>query len=194
MIIWNTLIDVYSPHGRSTIISLHCRLYKLCLEKTEAMSTYIARAQEVAGLLSEAGHTLSNDDLLLAITSSLPQSYNPFLISLDTLPDLEYSLDTIIPRLINEYTCQSLTPTAHFQTQTPTPPAKDDAMSASTNTCTCCPISEVTCFKCNQKGHYQHNCPSNKSTTDTASAAESDNDSFWFCLCLFASILFWTFF
>jgi hypothetical protein len=155
MIIWNTLADVHSPRGRSTIITLRRRLHKLHLEQNEAMATYIARARQLAKLLSEAGHTLSKDDLLLAITAGLPHSYNPFLVSLDTLPDSEHTLDGVIPRLINEFTRQSLSYTPRARTQTV--PASDDAMAITTITRR--PISEITCFKCGQKGHYQSNCP-----------------------------------
>jgi hypothetical protein len=87
MIIWNTLADVHSPCGCSTIITLHHHLHRTHLEWNEVMSTYIACAQHLAKLLSEAGHALSDDDLLLAIMAGLPHSYNPFLVSLNTLPD-----------------------------------------------------------------------------------------------------------
>jgi hypothetical protein len=176
MIIWNTLIDIHSPCGCSTIISLHCRLHKLHLDKAESMPAYIACAREAARLLSAAGHNISDDDLLMAITSGLPPSYNPFLISIDTLPNSEYSLVCVIPRLINEYTQQSLTPTVHIQTPTPMQPA-DDTMAITTAPHTHCPISEITCFKCNQKGHYQYNCTSTNST-DTANVAKGDDASF----------------
>lgn len=181
MIVWNTLMDVHSPRGRSTIITLRRRLHKLRLDRNEVMSAYIARARQLAKLLSEAGHTLSDDDLLLAITSGLPNSYNPFLVSLDTLPDSEYTLDCIIPRLINEYTRQTLsyTPT-RSQNHSIT---SDDVAMAVTGATPRRPISEITCFNCGQKGHYQSDCPLPKqkqSNTETANAVEAtdDDDSF----------------
>lgn len=177
MIIWNTLADVHSPRGRSTIITLRRRLHKLHLERNEPMSAYVARARELARLLYEAGHVLSEDDLLLAITAGLPQSYNPFLISLDTLPDSEYTLDGVIPRIINEYTRQSLSASApRAQNQA----ALEDAAMAVTTPRIRRPISDITCYKCNQKGHYQANCPLLKQNpADTANAVDFlDDDSF----------------
>ncbi|KAF9441460.1 hypothetical protein P691DRAFT_683870 [Macrolepiota fuliginosa MF-IS2] len=152
MIILNTLADVHAPHGCSTIISLHHQLHKLCLEHSETMAAYIAHGCHLIGLLSKAGQIIPSDDLLLAITAGLPHSYDAFLISLDALSNSEYALDTIILHLINEYTCQTPTTSGpHTQAQLMTTAPSDDAMAITTPHC---PILEITCYHCNQKGHY----------------------------------------
>ena len=66
MTIWNNLITIHSSRGRSTIIALHHCFHCLHLKHTENMSTY------VAFLLEEADVTVTDDDIILAITSGLP--------------------------------------------------------------------------------------------------------------------------
>ncbi|KAF9443673.1 hypothetical protein P691DRAFT_841147 [Macrolepiota fuliginosa MF-IS2] len=61
------------------------------------MSAYIAQACTIVHKLIDAGHHISDDDLLLAITAGLPHFYDPFLVSIDTLSDSEYTLELIIP-------------------------------------------------------------------------------------------------
>ena len=67
------------------------------------MSAYIARVQHIAFLLEEADVTVTDDNIILAITSGLSRSYDSFLISLDATPDDDYTLAYVIAHLVNEY-------------------------------------------------------------------------------------------
>ena len=102
MTIWNNLITIHSSCGCSTIIALCRRFHCLCLKHTETMSTYVAWVWHVAFLLEEADVTVTDDDIILAITSGLPRLYDSFLISLDATPDDDYTLAYVIACLVNE--------------------------------------------------------------------------------------------
>ncbi|KAF9440590.1 hypothetical protein P691DRAFT_687219, partial [Macrolepiota fuliginosa MF-IS2] len=121
----------------------------------------------------DAGHHISDDDLLLAITAGLLHFYDPFLVSINTLSNSEYTLELIIPQLINKFTCQSARNHAH----TPVTNASDDAMIVTADG-HCVPLSEVTCYCCGRKGHYQSNCPSLKRghIANTVEALELEDD------------------
>ena len=120
MTIWNNLMIIHSSHGHSTIIALHHRFHHLHLKHTENMSTY------VAFLLEEADVTVTDDDIILAITSGLPWSYDSFLISLNATPDDDYMLAYVIACLVNEYQHQHA---HHHQSSTD---STDAALAAST--------------------------------------------------------------
>ena len=162
MVIWNDLANIHSSHGRSTIIALRRRFHRLRLERGESMSAYIARVRHLAFLLEEAKVAVSDDDLILGITSGLPHSYDSFLISLDATSDSNYTVNNVIARLINEYQRQHQFPP---RPQTTDNPQTDESMlvseaNARNN------LAHITCFACGQKGHFQSspNCPSrNKS-------------------------------
>jgi hypothetical protein len=131
------------------------------------MSAYIARVRHIAFLLEEADVTVTDDDIILAITSGLPQSYDSFLISLDATPNDDYTLSYVIARLVNEYQRQH----AHHHHQ-PTTDLTDAALAAAPRR----DLAHITCFKCGKKGHYQSNCPTN-SSTPTPSTTATDKSS-----------------
>lgn len=163
MVIWNDLATIHSSHGRSTIIALRRRFHRLRLDRGESMSAYIARVRHLAFLLEEADVPVSEDDLILGITSGLPHSYDSFLISLDATADSDYTVNNVIARLINEYQRQHQSqprPQIDNNSQTDEAMLVSDA-NARNN------LAHITCFACGQKGHFQSspNCPSrNKSS------------------------------
>ncbi|PPQ90141.1 hypothetical protein CVT25_012310 [Psilocybe cyanescens] len=157
-VIWKTLSDIYASRGHSTIISLHCRFHHLRLDRGEVMSAYVACVHHIAFLLEEAGVKVTEDNIILAITSGLPHSYDSFLISLDATPDSEYTLTYVITRIMNEYQCQHQYPP--HQAQASEDP-QNEAMAV-----TGAPshgIAHITCFSCGKKGHYQSNCTNSSS-------------------------------
>ncbi|PPQ93635.1 hypothetical protein CVT25_000821 [Psilocybe cyanescens] len=151
-VIWKTLSDIHASRGCSTIISLCHRFHRLCLDHGEVMSAYVARVRHIAFLLEEAGVKVTEDDLILAITSGLPHSYDSFLISLDATPDSEYMLIYVITRLMNEYQRQHQYPPC--QTQASEDP-QNEAMAI-----TGAPshgIAHITCFSCGCVGIWESN-------------------------------------
>ena len=184
--IWKNLANIHSAKGRATVIALRRRFQRLRFEPSETMSAYISRVRYVAFLIEEANATVSDDDLILTLTAGLPHSYNSLLISLDSAADSEYTLNTVITRLINEYQRQHQFPQITRQTRAISG-APDEAMSVSTSTSTHRNLSHITCFTCGNKGHYQANCPTRTSTNPSppvpvashefSGAIEEDSDS-----------------
>ena len=136
------------------------------------MTAYIAHIRYAAFLLEEAKVKVSNDDVILAIMAGLPHSYDHFLVSLDTLTDLEYTLNAIIMRLNNEYQRQ------HMYLSTPTPHALPSPENANSEALAVTPmprLAHITCFTCGNKGHYQANCPSHAPANPTTNPASPIN-------------------
>jgi len=180
-VIWDNLITVHTSRGRSTTIALRRRFHRLRFDRSETMPAYIARVRHVAFLLQEADVTVSDDDLILAITSGLPHSYDSFLISLDAAPDREFTLSNVTARLVNEYQRQ------HMYTVSPhlsSPAQTVDEALAVTSVTLGTRLARITCFKCGEKGHYQSNCPTHVAASPAPKTkefagqaiAESDSD------------------
>lgn len=169
MIIWNNLITIHSSRGCSTTIALRRHFHRLRLEQFENMSTYVARVRHIAFLLEEADVTVTDDDIILAITSGLPHSYDSFLISLDATSDDNYTLPHVIARLVNEYQRQHGHKSHDQSTTDPT----NVAMAAATQRRD---LAHITCFGCGKKGHYQANCPDRPSAS-TPPTATTDKSS-----------------
>ena len=174
-IIWTNLLNIHLPRGRSTVLTLRRRFHRLRLEKTETISSYISRLRHVAFLLEQAAFTVTDDDMILALTAGLPHSYDNFLVSLDTLPDSEYTLTIIISRLNNEYQRQHM----YFSTPRvqPTLPISDQnealAVVASPSSPMSSRLIHITCFLCGNKGHYQANCPTRSITPSISTSIKS---------------------
>jgi gag-polypeptide of LTR copia-type len=170
MNIWNTLSTIHASRSCSTIIALRRRFHRLRLDRSETMSTYIARVRHLAFLLEEANVPTSDDDLILGITSGLPHSYDSFLISLDATPDSEFTLDNVIARLVNEYQHQHMYPPRHTPNN---PDPTDEAMTVSSYTPRRTGLAHITCFFCGAKGHYQLNCPNRNTATPSPTSTST---------------------
>lgn len=102
-LIWNALAAANAAHKRITTNTLRRQFHKLYLNHDETMLEFIERVQNMASMLNKAGVSVKNDALIILITSGLPRTYDSFLASLDTLPESEYNLDSIVTLLVAEY-------------------------------------------------------------------------------------------
>jgi len=81
---------------------LRCKF--LTLRKSDEMSiqAWVAEVRRITFQLQEVSIDVSDEDIILALTLSLPPSYELFIISLDTTPPDQFTLDYVIARLTNE--------------------------------------------------------------------------------------------
>jgi len=100
--IWSTLETVHCARGFATRLMLRHKF--LTLRKSDKMSiqAWVAEVRRITFQLQEVGVDVSNEDIILALTLGLPSSYEPFIISLDTTPSDQFTLDYVIVRLTNE--------------------------------------------------------------------------------------------
>ena len=117
---------------------------------TQSIQSWVADVRRVAFQLSEIDVTVPDEDIILVLTADLPPSYESFIISLNAVSPSSLRLDFIISRLFNEEACQGI-------------PTTDSAPVALAATRTKTLLSQITCFKCQKKGHYQSHCPENDS-------------------------------
>ncbi|KAJ3482938.1 hypothetical protein NLJ89_g12106 [Agrocybe chaxingu] len=132
------------------------------------MSAYIARVRHVAFLLTEAKVKISDDNLIIAITSGLLHSYDSFLVALDATPDDDYKLPNVTACLVNEYQRQHMYSTSQHPSATDFMPDKAMYVALMSSK-----LAHITCFTCGNKGHYQANCPARASTSITSRPASA---------------------
>jgi len=157
-IVWNALAAVHQARGMATRLALRRRFLRL--QKPEGpMQNFIAEARRIALLLQEIGVAVDDEDIILVLTGGLPPSYDNFVITLDSMPTAQLTLDYVITRLLNEEARQATT-TATASERT------DVAFAAAARRRD---ISQITCWNCGKKGHFQSNCKEPK--RDTAATA-----------------------
>ena len=104
--IWESLQKVHQARGFATCLSL-CRHF-LYMRKCDdqPMVSWISDVKNAAFQLEATGVTIIDEDVILALTEGLPESYSTFIVALDSIPADDLTLDIIITRLLNEEVCQ----------------------------------------------------------------------------------------
>jgi hypothetical protein len=166
--VWDSLRNVHRARGFATSLALRRRFLTAKKGDSQTMQAWIGQIQAQAFMMEEAGIVVSEQDKILALTMGLPATYDPVIINFDSTAPDHLTFDHVVTRLLNEETRQ----TAGSGTAAKSPP--EVAFSARVKPRR--PISEITCFNCQKKGHYQSMCPDAKSEAATAA---TDADDIW---------------
>jgi len=85
----------------------------------------------------------------------LPPAYKIFVVALDTTPTNDLILDNVISYMLNK---ESHNLDKKDNILKPNNDAFLVAQIILTASCPRHPVSKITCFKCEKRGHYQFNC------------------------------------
>jgi hypothetical protein len=72
---WEALKNLYAQQSMALVVDLKRSLGDLRLKQGESITEYIGRAVEIQSQLQAAGHTLSDQDLILQVLCGLPDEY-----------------------------------------------------------------------------------------------------------------------
>jgi gag-polypeptide of LTR copia-type/Zinc knuckle len=152
--VWDTFIIVHQSRGMASRLALRRRFLRL-VKSEGSMQNFIGEARRLALQLQEIGVTVEDEDIVLVLTGGLDSSYNNFVITLDSTPSSQLTLNYVITRLLNEESRQladsdKLGESALVAAATPT---SDKPKGAKRD------VSQITCWNCAKKGHFQSNCP-----------------------------------
>jgi gag-polypeptide of LTR copia-type/Domain of unknown function (DUF4219)/Zinc knuckle len=168
-VVWDELAAIHQARGMATRLSLRRRFWRLQLRENDSMQFFISSARRLATQLTEIGFNVDDEDLILVLTGGLPPSYENFVVTLDATPPSLLTLDYVITRLLNEETRQN--------GNTSRAEPENIAMAVMPARRKPRDISQITCFNCAEKGHYQSNCPKPKKSQkpETVAIAIEDN-------------------
>lgn len=159
--VWEALRSVHQARSFGTRLT-QCRTF-WCMAKhaDQTMTSWVADVCRATYRLEEIGATVGAKDMILVLTNSLPASYFQLIVSLDSTLPSDLNLEYVVTRLLNEEAHQ-MTPPAPLT-------APDVALTAFKPRTL---IERITCFKCGQKGDYQHDCQQVKDAATTAHPKE----------------------
>src|ERR1700683_3138361 len=100
--IWDTLAQVHRARGLATRLALWRRFLTSVKEMEESMGAWVGHVKSRSFRLEDIGVDISDEDSILALTMGLDKSYDSFIISLDTTPPEQLTLDYVISRMLNE--------------------------------------------------------------------------------------------
>ena len=177
--IWEDLKNIHEARGFASRLALHRKFLWLSKADDQPMQNWIAVVRHTAFCLTQIGVEVSDEDFILVLTQGLPATYKTFVVSLDaTDPSLLMS-EYVICRLLNEEVHQS-GPKEQLST-----PQKDAVFQVDKKQKRPLrPIEEITCYKCQQKGHYQSQCPENvkpeaHSIEESAGLVVEESEGVW---------------
>lgn len=100
--VWESLRAIHQVQGFATCLSLHRQFITLQMRTDHPMSTWISDVCRVARYLKTANVSCDDEDIILVLTLGLPPSYDNFVVTLDSTPAHELTLNYVIAHLINE--------------------------------------------------------------------------------------------
>lgn len=156
---WTHLETAHRSRGFGTRLSLRRDLFTMSKLEEQTMTSWIADVRQVAFQLTDIGATVADEDIIIVLTKGLPSSYDQLVVSLDSIPTDDLTLDLVIRRLVNEESRQaqsslSLSSSAlHARPSSSSTATRRGAQPRGR-----VPLSEITCYNCGLKGHYQQQC------------------------------------
>ncbi|KAF7334044.1 hypothetical protein MVEN_02310000 [Mycena venus] len=97
---WNKLQSVYQPKGAINIIRLCRQIFRMACEEGENIEEHFRKLTDITGALEEYGTTISEVEFAITILTSLPDSWDTWVGSID-LASIKTS-DDIIARILQQ--------------------------------------------------------------------------------------------
>jgi gag-polypeptide of LTR copia-type len=145
--IWEDFRNIHETRGLSSRLALHDKFLWLSKAEDQPMQNWISIVRHTAFHLTKIGVEVSEEDFILVLTQGLPVAYETFV-----------------------EVCQLALNHDHESQTT----QKDTVFYVNLKKT---PIECIICCKCQKKGHYQSQCPKNKSSDQANVAAMKDSEN-----------------
>ena len=176
-LIWEALTRAHRARGLGTRMTLRRKL--LTAKKgAETMSAWINRVKGMALDLEDIGIKVDEEDRILALMAGLDESYDAFIMSLDTTDSTSFDFDRVADRLLNEDVRRGSTAgTAKLKEE-----IQDIAMAVNHSG----RRQPQVCYRCGKEGHIRAFCTAtplrgkgSAGAEQAAVAVDSDDSEDW---------------
>ena len=101
--VWERLQDLYEAKGLANCLFLRRKLFTCQMIEGDTMIAHINKVKAMGEQLEAIGAGVSDDDLVMTLLSSLPESYGGLIVALESRAD-DLSPEFVISRLLHEET------------------------------------------------------------------------------------------
>ena len=157
MEIWQDLSDIHKARGLATQLAMKQQFLTAKKKKDQMVQAWIRQIRSMVFRMEETGLTVSDQDIILALTLGLPSSFDQVIVALDSTPTENLTLDVVITRLLNDEVRQ--TSTSQHTSSVTRDAGQAAAAISSEKPKTFGDRAKVTCFFCDKMGHYRSECP-----------------------------------
>ena len=99
--VWQKLSDQFEKKSWANKLALRRKLYSLKLKENEPVQKHIKSMMEIFESLSVTGYVVEEEDRVVHILASLPDSFQMLVTALEASPEVP-KLDVVLERLLNE--------------------------------------------------------------------------------------------
>ena len=96
---WEVLAAVYKAKSTAVVLKLKRELNALRKEHSEPVTKYIARARAIRDQLQAAGHSVTDEDVVLQVLAGLPPEYDMLVTVLENADDTP-SLEEVLAKAL----------------------------------------------------------------------------------------------
>ena len=143
--VWKKLQDQFQRKTWANKLALKRRLYALRLEDGEPVQDHIKSMTEIFSELAVVGDPVENEDQVVQLLASLPESFDMLVTALETSAEVP-PMETVVERLLHEE--KKLQEKASGQEKAMASKQKNSKQKKGPR-----------CFQCNEFGHLRRECP-----------------------------------
>ena len=99
--VWKKLADEFQKKTWSNKLQLRRKLYALCLKEGGSVQEHVKSMTEIFDALSVIDDPVSEEDRVVHLLASLPESFNVLVTALEANPDVS-KWEVITERLLHE--------------------------------------------------------------------------------------------
>ena len=138
VVVWRTLADQFQCKTWANKLELKRKLFSLRLVEGGSVQQHIKFMSEICDELSAIGETVSEEDRVVYLLASLPESYSVLVTALEANADVP-SLAIVREKLLHE------------ETKMKSKPSQEEALAVSFK-------KKLRCHFCNKPGHFKKDC------------------------------------
>jgi len=139
--VWKILADQFQRKTWANKLELKRKLFSLRLAEGGSVQEHVKFMSEICDELSAIGENISEEDRVVYLLASLPESYNTLVTALEASTEVP-SLAVVRERLLHEETKRKSKSSQHSQ---------EEALTASYK-------RRLRCHFCNKPGHFKRDC------------------------------------
>ena len=147
--VWTKLCDQFQRKTWANKLSLRRRLYGLRLKDNEPVQDHIKQITEIFEELAVIGEPVEEEDQVVHVLSSLPDSFDMLVTALEASPEVP-SLEIVTERLLHEERKRK----EKLSEQRKSSESSHDALFVGSQR----RYGGPTCFYCGEKGHIKSDC------------------------------------
>lgn len=152
---WETLKEIHMPAGPARRVHLLRQLLYIKLTDSENMASHIAKFSDLIQKLSEIEFTLADECLCILLLSSLPESFDNFVVAIESRDSLP-TLATLKIKLLKESESRNMDREHSGSQKMFSSRGEKSTVSQNKN------LKQRVCWSCGRQGHIAANCKSSK--------------------------------